>query len=152
MCCAGSPVEGVLWSCTRPSVSGGHSRRKCGHQPQKTMELIVHGPGIERPPPPPPPIGDNDFWIAQYVSFQYLLVCKMNYSAFRDYLRWYIAAYWPLLKWACPLQIPNNRHLYHSLDTEILHMLVSMGSIALAAAVVLPRYGGLNYGCGINED
>ena len=36
--------------------------------------------------------------------------------------------------------------------TEILHMLVSMGSTALAAAVVLPRYGGLNYGCGINED
>ena len=35
--------------------------------------------------------------------------------------------------------------------TEILHMLVSMGSIALAAAV-LPRYGGLNYACGINED
>ena len=35
---------------------------------------------------------------------------------------------------------------------EILHMLVSMGSIALAAAVVLPRYGGLNYACGINED
>ena len=60
---------------------------------------IVHGPGIETlthlplPPPPPPPhlrggiFGDNDFWIAQYVSFQYLLVCKMNYSAFRDYLR-----------------------------------------------------------------
>ena len=36
--------------------------------------------------------GNNDFWIAQYVSFQYLLVCKMNYSAFRDYLRWYISA------------------------------------------------------------
>ena len=36
--------------------------------------------------------------------------------------------------------------------TEILHMLVSMGSIALAAAVDLPRYGGLNYACGINED
>ena len=63
---------------------------------------IVHGPGIETlpplapPPPPPTPtggiFGDNDFWIAQYVSFQYLLVCKMNYSAFRDYLRWYIAA------------------------------------------------------------
>ena len=35
--------------------------------------------------------------------------------------------------------------------TEILHMLVSMGSTALAAAVVLPRYGGLNYACGINE-
>ena len=35
---------------------------------------------------------------------------------------------------------------------EILHMLVSMGSTALAAAVVLPRYGGLNYACGINED
>ena len=36
--------------------------------------------------------------------------------------------------------------------TEIPHMLVSMGSTALAAAVVLPRYGGLNYACGINED
>ena len=36
--------------------------------------------------------------------------------------------------------------------TKILHMLVSMGSTALAAAVVLPRYGGLNYTCGINED
>ena len=33
---------------------------------------------------------------------------------------------------------------------EILHMLVSMGSTALAAAVVLPRYGGLNCACGIN--
>ena len=33
--------------------------------------------------------------------------------------------------------------------TEILHMLVSMGSTALAAAVVLPRYGGLNYARGI---
>jgi len=30
-------------------------------------------------------------------------------------------------------------------------MLVSMGSIALAAGVVLPRYGGLNYVRGINE-
>ena len=36
--------------------------------------------------------------------------------------------------------------------TEILHMLVSMGSTALTAAVVLPRYGGLNYVCEINED
>ena len=36
--------------------------------------------------------------------------------------------------------------------TEILHMLVSVGSTALAAAVVLPSYGGLNYACGINED
>ena len=36
--------------------------------------------------------------------------------------------------------------------TEILHMLVSLGSTALAAAVVLPRYGGLNYACGINAD
>ena len=36
--------------------------------------------------------------------------------------------------------------------TEILHMLVSMGSTALAAAVVLPWYAGLNYACGINED
>ena len=36
--------------------------------------------------------------------------------------------------------------------TEILHMLVSMGSTALAAAVVVPRYSGLNYASGINED
>ena len=36
--------------------------------------------------------------------------------------------------------------------TEILHMLVSVGGTALAAAVVLPMYGGLNYVCGINEN
>ena len=36
--------------------------------------------------------------------------------------------------------------------TKILHMLVSMGSTALVAAVVLPRYGGLNYVREINED
>ena len=35
--------------------------------------------------------------------------------------------------------------------TEILHMLVSVGSTALATAVVLPRYGGLNYAHEINE-
>ena len=35
--------------------------------------------------------------------------------------------------------------------TEILHMLVSVGSTALAAAVILPRYGDLNYVRGINE-
>ena len=32
--------------------------------------------------------------------------------------------------------------------TKILQMLVLMGSTALAAAVVLPRYGGLNYARG----
>ena len=36
--------------------------------------------------------------------------------------------------------------------TKVLHMLVSVCSTALAAAVVLPRHGGLNYACGINED
>ena len=35
--------------------------------------------------------------------------------------------------------------------TNILHMPVSMGSTALAAGVVLPRYSGLNYARGINE-
>ena len=35
--------------------------------------------------------------------------------------------------------------------TKIRHMLVSVGSTALAAAVVLPRYGGLNHARGINE-
>ena len=34
---------------------------------------------------------------------------------------------------------------------KILHMLVSVGSTALAAGVVLARYGGLNYACGIKE-
>ena len=56
----------------------------------------VNSPRDRYQPPPPPPtpriFGDNDFWIALYKSFQYLLVCKMTYSAFRDYLRWYIAA------------------------------------------------------------
>ena len=51
---------------------------------------------------------------------------------------------------------PTNRKQQAAISffgyTEILHMLVSMGSTALAAAVVLPRYGGLNYACGINED
>ena len=85
------------------------------------------------------------------MSFQYLLVYKMNYSAFRDYLRWYmvIACIKMGVSFTNPKQqaaIPLFGH------TEILHMLVSMGSTALAAAVVLPRYGGLNYTCGINED
>ena len=35
--------------------------------------------------------------------------------------------------------------------TKILHMLVSMGSTALVAAVVLPRYDSLNYAHGIKE-
>ena len=47
------------------------------------------------PPSNPPTQGILEtmiFGVAQYVSFQYLLVCKVNYSAFRDYRRWYIAA------------------------------------------------------------
>ena len=57
------------------------------------VHVIVHGPGIEKTNKQKTGIfGDSDFWIVQYVSFQYLLVCKMNYSVFRDYLRWYIAA------------------------------------------------------------
>ena len=58
----------------------------------------------------------------------------MNYSAFRDYLKWYIAAYNKQ-----QAAIPFFGH------TKMLHVLVSMGSTALMAAVVLPRYGGLNY-------
>ena len=53
----------------------------------------------------------------------------------------------------------NHMHQqpYQCLDTQkyctdILHALIGMGSTALAAAVVLPRYGGLNYACGINKD
>ena len=37
-------------------------------------------------------------------------------------------------------------------QTKTLHMLVSMGSTALAVAVVLLRNGGLNDADGINED
>ena len=92
-------------------------------QPSSTSLLMTSfgltcSPWARYRPPPPGSFGDNDFWIARYVSFQYLLVCKMNYSAFRDYLRWYIAAESHVLKWACPLQIPNNWQLYHCLDTQ----------------------------------
>ena len=46
------------------------------------------------PPPHPPP---GEFWRQRFLDssvcvFQYLLLCKMNYSAIRDYLRWYTAA------------------------------------------------------------
>ena len=62
-----------------PSLSGAESQLTHVHRRggPSVVSVIVHGPGIET---------------LQYVSFQYLLVCKMNYSAFRDYLRWYIAA------------------------------------------------------------
>ena len=120
-----------------------------------TDHVIVHGPGIETLPPPPPGggggiFGDNAFWIAQCVSFQYLLVCKMNYSAFRDYLRYSLIACIKMgVSPTNPKQQAAKPFFVHS---EILHMLVSMGITVLAAAVILPRYGGLNYACGINED
>ena len=56
------------------------------------LNIVPDSPWARYRNSPPGIFGDNDFWIAQYVSFQYLLVCKMNYSAFGDYLRWYIAA------------------------------------------------------------
>ena len=82
---------------SRENVSAGFAGGACS-----CISLESLGQ-VSKPSPPPPPregggggeggiFGDNDFWIAQYVSFQYMLVCKMNYSAFRDYLRWYIAA------------------------------------------------------------
>ena len=71
------------------------------------------------------------------MSFQYLLVCKMNYC-----IKMGVSPTNPKQQAATP-------YVGH---TEILHMLVSVGSTALAAAVVLPRYGGLNYVCEINED
>ena len=83
------------------------------------------------------------------MSFQYLLVSKMNYSAFRDYLRWYIAASIKMGDTPYKSQTTGIPFFGH---TEILHILASVGSTALAAAVVLPRYGSLNYVCGINED
>ena len=52
----------------------------------------------------------------------------------------------------CPTNPKQQATIPFFGHTEILHMLVSVGSTALAAGVVLPRYGGLNYVCGINED
>ena len=51
-----------------------------------------------------------------------------------------------------PTNPPKQAAISFFGHTKILHMLVSMGSIVLAAAVVSPWYGGLNYACGINED
>ena len=57
-----------------------------------------------------------------------------------------------VLKWACPLQIPKQQAAILFFGyTKILHMLVLIVSTSLAGAVVLPRYGGLNYARGINE-
>ena len=39
-------------------------------------------------------------------------------SSFLRGIALYKSYYYYLLKWACPLQIPNNRQLYHSLDTQ----------------------------------
>ena len=93
------PLEAVLGGSAKPlSVSEEHladSMRALSDQICCSKYMITYLVGLHtkhslspwaryRNPPPPPP--------AQYVSFQYLLVCTMNYSAFRDYLRWYIAA------------------------------------------------------------
>ena len=96
--------------------------------------------------------GDDDFWIAQYVSsisacLQDELFCfqglsEMVHSSLMASVKMGVSPTNPKQQAA----IPFFGH------TEILHMLVSMSSTALAAAVVLPRYGGLNYACGINED
>ena len=87
------------------------------------------------------------------MSFQYLLVCKMNYSAFRDYLRLVHSSLMACIKMGVfPANLKQQAAKPFFVHTEILHMLVSMGSTALAAAVLLPRNGGLNYTCGINKD
>ena len=56
------------------------------------------------------------------------------------------------IKMAVSLANPKQQAAFPFLGhTQILHMLVSLGSTALAAGVVLPRYGGLNYARGISE-
>ena len=72
------------------------------------------------------------------MSFQYLLVCKMNYSAFRDYLRWYSSLIACFKMGVSPTNPKQQAAIPLFGHTEILHMLVSMGSTALAAAVSYP--------------
>ena len=55
------------------------------------------------------------------------------------------------IKMGVSLTNPKQAAMPFSGHTEILHMLVSMGSTALADGVVLPRYGVRNYTRGINE-
>ena len=55
------------------------------------------------------------------------------------------------IKMGVSLTNPKQAAIPFFEHTKTLHMLVSVGSTALAAAVVLPRYGGLNYERGINE-
>ena len=56
------------------------------------------------------------------------------------------------IKMGVSLTNPKQAAIPFFEHTKTLHMLVSVGSTALAAAVVLPRYGGQNYARGINED
>ena len=84
-------------------------------------------------------------------------VCVFSISAclqdkllcFSVYLRWYIySSLIACIKMSESLTNPKQQAPFFR-HTKILHMLVSMGSTALVAGVVLPRYGGLNYARGI---
>ena len=55
------------------------------------------------------------------------------------------------IKMSVSLTNPEQAAIPFFGHTKILHMLVSMGSTALAAGVVLSRCGGLNYARAINE-
>ena len=49
-----------------------------------------------------------------------------------------------VLKWVCPYKSKQQAAIPFFGNTKILHMLLSLGSTIVTAAVVLPRYGGLN--------
>ena len=55
------------------------------------------------------------------------------------------------IKMGVSLTNPEQAAIPFFEHTKRLHILVSMGITALAAGVVLPGYGGLNYERGINE-
>ena len=67
----------------------------------------------------------------------------MKYSAFRDYLIRYIAALSHVLNVGIRYKSRTTGRYTIVWTHKILHMPVSMGSTVLAAALVLPRYGGL---------
>ena len=62
----------------------------------------------------------------------------------REFFSFSIFACLRVLKWATLTNPKQQAAIPLFGHTQIPYMLVSMGSTALAAAVVLPRYGGLN--------
>ena len=75
----------------------------------------------------------------------------MKYSAFRDYLIRYIAALSHVLNVGIRYKSRTTGRYTIVRTHKVLHMLVSMGSTVLAAALVFPRIRWPNFACGIND-